>query len=1410
MKTTKPNAFTDRAIVVALPLLWFMLSTTAHGATPPVITSQPTSQTVQIGSNATFMVQASSSTALGYQWYFQSNAIAGATGSSYTRTNVQPAHSGAYYVSVSNADGTVKSANATLWVVTHPVISFNSSSSAATTGSAASLTWPHSISNGNNRILIVGLSLTTGQATNVTYGGAPLTLIGRRSGIHTVELWRLLEPAVGTANIVASFNGSRQVVGGASAFNEVNQSKPTDDFHGAGSENGNVASVSVPSAVGELVIDTLFVDLVTTATPGADQTQRWSRTNGRLGAGSTEPGSSQVVMSWNLGTSDEWDLGAVSLKPVLAPDVITTVSGPANVFATTNFTYTVAVTNLGSLAATNIVVTDTLPAGVAFVGASGGGTLVGGGPGQVVFDSASSNAVSGTTSWTHVTTSAANRLLLVGVTLGNYNQANDVAVTALTYGGLSLDKLLVVTNGIISSEVWQLVNPPSGTNTITVTRSGNSSTLVAGAATFSGVDQATPVRTVSSAFGPRTFGSSLTIASATNEIVFDNIAVDKFFPPGAGAGQTQLWSIGPNYEAGGGSIKPGTNSVKMVWSLQNNGWADAAASVKPAGLAGTVSWTIPTLAAGASTNLTITVTAPLGGTLTNTVASTASSTDVNPANNDGSAANARVVTTVTRVADLVTTQTGPSSVAPLTEFTYTVRVSNQGPSTATNVTVTDTLAPALTYVRSSGGGSYLGGVVTWPEIASLASGATANYTVTVRSPVSGTLTNSAASTFAGFDPNPANSDGSAPASQVVTVVSPLQVANTSRGASVQTLNWNHTISPGSSRILVVGVSVDSTNAAIIAASFAGFLPLTPIGQTNGTQTRVAMYYLLNPPVGTYPISINLDASTGIVGGAVSFNGVNQSNPVAGIVANVGSGTNANLSLTSSAGSVVVDTVAPKSPRSVANATSAQTLQWNLFASNYSGAGSTMPGATIASPGYNLDEPADWTMAAVALTPSTTLSDITLTAAGPATVLASSNLTYSITVTNLGSSTATKLVVSDVLPAGTSFVSASSGGTYSAGVVSWPTVNTFPVGAVTNYTLTVRAPISGSLTNIAYSTSSTADPDPANNNGAGSANQVVTTVTPQADVTTTVNGPASVLAGSDFSYTVTVTNAGPSSASDVLVSNPLPAGTAFVSVSGNGTNNNGVVTWLLPDFAGGAATNLTVVVTAPVDGTLTNVVASTAATADPVSANNNGSQPAAQLITTVTPVADLVTTLTGPASVLTNANFSYAITLTNSGPSPATSITVSDPLPPGTSFVSATGGGTFTAGTVTWSLTSLAAGTATNFVLTVIAPVSGSLTNIVSGSSPTLDPNTANNDGSAAAARVVTGVYPFLLLSRQQFQPGGFQFEFQTHPDSLVTILASTNLIDWIELITTNSGDGRVIFMDTDPQFFHWRFYRSRQ
>ena len=91
--------------------------------TPPSITTQPVGQTVIQGQNAAFSVVAAGSAPLVYQWTFNAATISGATASSYTVISAQSTDAGNYAVVITNAAGSVTSANAALVVNVPPSIS---------------------------------------------------------------------------------------------------------------------------------------------------------------------------------------------------------------------------------------------------------------------------------------------------------------------------------------------------------------------------------------------------------------------------------------------------------------------------------------------------------------------------------------------------------------------------------------------------------------------------------------------------------------------------------------------------------------------------------------------------------------------------------------------------------------------------------------------------------------------------------------------------------------------------------------------------------------------------------------------------------------------------------------------------------------------------------------------------------------------------------------------------------------------------------------------------------------------------------------------------------------------------------------------------------------------------------------
>jgi hypothetical protein len=146
--------------------------------TPPSITTQPQSQTVNQGANVTFSVVATGTPPLSYQWQFNGTNISGATSTSYTKNNVQSSDSGNYSVVVTNVVGSVTSSNAVLTVNVPPSITTQPQSQTVNVGAnvtfsvVAAGTAPLSYQWRFNATNISGATATNYTLTNVQSSNA--------------------------------------------------------------------------------------------------------------------------------------------------------------------------------------------------------------------------------------------------------------------------------------------------------------------------------------------------------------------------------------------------------------------------------------------------------------------------------------------------------------------------------------------------------------------------------------------------------------------------------------------------------------------------------------------------------------------------------------------------------------------------------------------------------------------------------------------------------------------------------------------------------------------------------------------------------------------------------------------------------------------------------------------------------------------------------------------------------------------------------------------------------------------------------------------------------------------------------------------------------------------------------------
>ncbi len=377
---------------------------------------------------------------------------------------------------------------------------------------------------------------------------------------------------------------------------------------------------------------------------------------------------------------------------------------------------------------------------------------------------------------------------------------------------------------------------------------------------------------------------------------------------------------------------------------------------------------------------------------------------------------------------------------------------------------------------------------------------------------------------------------------------------------------------------------------------------------------------------------------------------------------------------------------------------------------------------------------------------------------PNPAVAGQQLTYTLQATNYGPSNATAVTVSDTLPAGVTFVSATaSQGTtnFTNGVLTVDVGNLADgAGATTTVLVTIAPGTTGVLTNTATITGNEPDPNLANNTST-----VTTQVNAQADLAIVKAAtPNPVEAGQQLTYTLNSTNNGPSNATGVTVTDTLPAGVTFVSAAssqGNVSYANGTVTILVGNLAVGAAATSTIVV--DVNSTTTGDITNTAVIGgnqpDPNLANNQSS-----VTTTVTPPfiphnnsdIDLAITKIGvPNPVNVGATLTYTLTIVNYGPATATGVIVDDTLPAGLTVVSTStsqGSDTATNGTVEANLGTLADNaTATVTIVATVDPgVGPTLVNSATVSGEETDSNPNNN-----RATFVTDVLT-LPLSKRRF------------------------------------------------------------
>ena len=834
---------------------------------------------------------------------------------------------------------------------------------------------------------------------------------------------------------------------------------------------------------------------------------------------------------------------------------ITKTDGIVDAVPGTTVTYTISVANAGPSTANNALVTDSVPASLTGVTWTCAAT----GPG------ASCGAASGS--------------------------GNSISTTATLPSGTSATYTVTAT-----------LNPttPSGTGTLS-----NTATVAAPSGTTdpsAGNNSATDIDNVRA-----TAELSITKTDGAADVV-----------PGSPHTYTIVVT-----NAGPSTVTNATITDAVPASLTGVTWtciAGAGATCGAASGSGNSIATTATLAAGASVTYTVTGTlAPTtaSGTLTNTAATALPSgvTDPTPG-----ATQATDNSTIRPTGDLSITKTdGMAAAVPGTNITYTVVITNGGPSTATNALVTDTLPATITGVTwtcaPSGAGAACGAASgsgnTLSTTATLPSSTSVTYTITGTldpSTVSGTgtLVNSASvAAPAGFtDNNSANN--SATDTDDVTAQADLAVTKTASVPSVL---------PGGA----VGYTIVVTNngpSNVTGASIVDSIPSQLVGTT-------------------WTCSAGAGATCGTASG--SGNGIS-------ITANLNSGSSVTLNVSSTVGGNI--------PAGTINNTATATVP--------SGVTDPVPGNNSASVLVTIDSATDL---------SITKTD------GVSSATPGSTVTYTIVASNGGPNAVSGATVADTMPANISAsswscaASAGSSCATSSGTGSFSIGVNLALGGTATFTVTatVGATATGSLANTATITvpSGVTETNSANNSATDT-----DTLSPVGDLSITkTDGATTAIPGNSITYTITVQNSGPSTATAAQIADTIPAGITGATWT---CSSSGASSCSAPSGTGNIATTATVASGSAVVYSVTGTIApgatgtlSNTATVTPPSGfpDSNATNNSATDSDTLVPQGDLsISKTNGATQSIPGTATTYTIVASNSGPSTVVNAPITDSLP----------------------------------------------------------------------------------------------------------------------------------------------------
>ena len=724
---------------------------------------------------------------------------------------------------------------------------------------------------------------------------------------------------------------------------------------------------------------------------------------------------------------------------------------------------------------------------------------------------------------------------------------------------------------------------------------------------------------------------------------------------------------------------------------------------------GVITWNISKIVNGTSVSVWVQVRVTMNGTFTNVAVVKAKENDTE--------FNNETNITVDPVVNLAVNKTVNATnviVGDLVEFT--INVTNNGPSNATGVNITDRLDSAFEFIADlNPDASYADGVVSW-NIDKINVNETASVVLTVRVVKEGNFSNVA---FAKSNENDTETNGSSENVTAGTVI--LNITKSANASVVNVgdvvrfdITVNNTGSANATGVNVTDVLnpvFEFVNASgnakadvnnVVVWNNLNILNGTSVTiwvevrvKTNGTFTNVAAAtanenkttfdnktnITVNPVVNLTVVKHSDVIGNASVGDLVNFTIVVTNNgPSNATMVNITDELNSAFEFVNASGNAKADennVVKWIIPKIVSGNSTSVWVQVRVKANG------TFTNVAVVKSKENSTPSENGTN--VTVDPVVNLSvNKTVNATN---VIVGDLVEFTINVTNNGPSNATGVNITDRLDSAFEFIAdLNPDASYADGVVSW-NIDKINVNETASVVLTVRVVKEGNFSNVAFAKSNENDTE---TNGSS---ENVTAGTVVLNVTKIANASV-VNVGDVVRFNITVNNTGSANATGVNVTDLLNPAFEFVNASDNAQFVNNVVIWNIDKIVSSNSTSVWVEVRVKTNGTFTNVATATANENKTTSENGTN--------ITVNPIVDLsIIKNVSATNVTIGDEIIYTIVVVNNGPSNATNINVTENLKGNVEFINVNASkGDYDKSTGIWTVGTLNYNETVTLILTV--------------------------------------------------------------------------------------------------------------